>query len=222
MDQPFRRVDGADEFASRTRAPHTLPHFATLERYGIVDTLDHAVTHTASEATSPAAGDTVDRLDALFREHYPRIARMVGRIVRDRGRAEEIAVDVFIKWRRHRAAHGDRAEGWLYRTAARQALDDWRRAERWLRIARVLAPLWPSPRTPEQLHAAEIERQQVRAVLAALKRRDAELLLLWTEDMTYEQMAAAIGVKPSSIGSLLRRAQAAFRIAYEEIHGQHS
>ena len=89
-----------------------------------MDILDHAVTPTASEVASPAAGDAVDRLDALFREHYPRIARMVGRIVRDRGRAEEIAVDVFIKWRRHPAAHGDHAEGWLYRTAVRQALDD--------------------------------------------------------------------------------------------------
>lgn len=180
------------------------------------------MTHSASEATSPVAVDVGDRLDALFREHYPRIARMIGRIVRDRGRAEEIAVDVFIKWRRHPSAHGDGAEGWLYRTAARQALDDWRRGERWSRIARALAPVWPSPRTPEQLHADETERQQVRAVLAALKRRDAELLLLWTEDVTYEQMAAAIGVKPSSVGSLLRRAQAAFRTAYEETHGQHS
>lgn len=187
-----------------------------------MDTLDHAVTHSVSEATSPAAGDAVDRLDALFREHYPRIARMIGRIVRDRGRAEEIAVDVFIKWRSHPAAHGDGAAGWLYRTAARRALDDWRRRQRWSRIARALALVLPSPRTPEQLHAAETERQQVRAALAALKRRDAELLLLWTEDVTYEQMAVAIGVKPSSVGSLLRRAQAAFRIAYEEIHGQHS
>ena len=186
-----------------------------------MDLLDHAVTHTGSGAASAAAGD-VDRLDTLFREHYPRIARMVGRIVGDRARAEEIAVDVFIKWRRYPAAHGDHAEGWLFRTAARQALDDWRRSERWSRVARLLAAAWPATRTPEQLHAAEIERQQVRAVLSTLKRRDAELLLLWTEDVTYEQMASAIGVKPSSVGSLLRRAQAAFRIAYEETHGQQS
>ena len=187
-----------------------------------MDTLDHTVTHAASKAAGPAAGDVVDRLDALFREHYSGIARMVGRIVGDRGRAEEIAVDVFLKWRRHPGAHGEHAEGWLYRTAARQALDDWRRSERWSRIARALASVWPTPRTPDQLHEEETERQQVRAVLAMLKQRDAELLLLWTEDLTYEQMAAAIGVKPSSIGSLLRRAQAAFRIAYEETHGQHS
>ena len=73
----------------------------------------------------------MDRLDELFRAHYPRLARVVGRIVHDQARAEEIAADVFLRWQRHRRAQGDGAEGWLYRTAVRQALDAWRRDRRW-------------------------------------------------------------------------------------------
>jgi hypothetical protein len=42
-----------------------------------------------------------DRFDALIRQHYPRVARVIGRIVHDRSRAEELAVDVFLAWRRH-------------------------------------------------------------------------------------------------------------------------
>ena len=161
-----------------------------------------------------------DRLDTLFRTHYARLARVVGRVVQDQAQAEEIAVDVFLRWRRHPAAHGDRAEGWLYRTAVRAALDVWRRRRRWARVERVLAQVRLSPRTPEELHAGDVERQQVRAALAALRPRDTTLLLLWAEDLSYSELAEAIGVQASSVGSLLRRAQQAFRKEYEARYGQ--
>src|ERR1022692_4800935 len=41
-------------------------------------------------------------------------------------RAEELAVEVFLKWWRHPQAHGEQAEGWLYRTSVREALDELR------------------------------------------------------------------------------------------------
>jgi DNA-directed RNA polymerase specialized sigma24 family protein len=67
--------------------------------------------------------------DTLFRTHYGRIARVIGRVVRDQARAEELAVDVFVKWRRNAGANSEMAEGWL-RTAAREAIDEWRRQAR--------------------------------------------------------------------------------------------
>src|SRR3954466_1662275 len=75
------------------------------------------------DASDDASTPSEERLDALFRAHYGRLARVVGRIVHDQAAAEEIAVDVFVKWRGHPAAHGDGAEGWLYRTAGRAAPD---------------------------------------------------------------------------------------------------
>ena len=158
-----------------------------------------------------------DRLDDLFRTHYARLARVVGQ-----ARAEEIAADVFIRWQRHPSAHGDGAEGWLYRTAARQALDVWRRDQRWARVERVLAHVGIAPRTPADLHAGAEERRQVRTVLASLRRRDATLLLLWAEDVSYGDMGSAAGVQATSVGSLLRRAQDAFRKEYEARYGQPS
>jgi RNA polymerase sigma-70 factor, ECF subfamily len=164
----------------------------------------------------------VDRLDELFRAHYPRLARVVGRIVHDRARAEEIAADVFLRWQRHPSAHGDGAEGWLYRTAVRQALDAWRRDRRWTQVERLLAHVGIAPRTPDDLHAGAEERRQVRTVLSSLRRREATLLLLWAEDVSYAAIAAAIGVQATSVGSLLRRAQDAFRKEYEARYGQPS
>lgn len=178
----------------------------------------------ALDTTGVPVDDTVagDRFELLFQTHYARLARVVGRIVHDQARAEEIAADVFLRWRRHPSAHGDGAEGWLYRTAARQALDAWRRDQRWARVERVLSHVGLGPRTPADLHAAAEERRQVRTVLGALRRRDATLLLLWAEAVSYADMAAAVSVQATSVGSLLRRAQEAFRKEYETRYGQPS
>jgi DNA-directed RNA polymerase specialized sigma24 family protein len=51
-----------------------------------------------SEATSDvdATGEHVE-VEALFRVHYARVARVIARVLRDRGRAEELAVEVFLR-----------------------------------------------------------------------------------------------------------------------------
>ena len=192
-----------------------MPQNPDLERSWIVNALDTTGLPAATTATG-------DRLEALFRTHYARLARVIGRIVHDQGRAEELAADVFLRWQRHPSAHGAGAEGWLYRTAARHALDAWRRDQRWARVERVLVHLGIAPRTPADLHAGAEDRRQVREVPAALRRRDATLLLLWAEDVSYADLASAVGVQATSVGSLLRRAQDAFRKEYEARYGQPS
>jgi RNA polymerase sigma-70 factor (ECF subfamily) len=164
----------------------------------------------------------VEQLDFLFRAHFERIARVIGRVIHDQARAEELAVEVFLKWKRNPKAHGEHAEGWLYRTAVREALDERRRQVRRNRFEQLLAPFRASPQTPEQLYTEDIEKQKVRTVLAALNRRHAELLLLWTEELSYREMAAAVEINPSYVGSLLVRAQEAFRKEYVKRYGNKS
>lgn len=187
-----------------------------LERSWDVNALDATDLPERPEAAVVAG----DRLDSLFRTHYARLARVVGRIVHDQAQAEEIAVDVFLRWRGHPSAHGDGAEGWLYRTAVRSALDAWRRGQRWSRVEQVLVHLRLAPPTPAELHDGDAHRRQVRTVLAGLRPRETTILLLWAEDVGYAAIADAVGVQPSSVGSLLRRAQDAFRKEYEARYGQ--
>jgi RNA polymerase sigma-70 factor (ECF subfamily) len=61
----------------------------------------------------------------------------------------------------------------------------------------------------------------VRAVLASMPRRDAELLLLRSDDMSYEELAAALSLNPASVGTLLSRARQAFRKEYVKRYGEH-
>ncbi len=80
----------------------------------------------------------------------------------------------------------------------------------------------PAVSTPEQAHAAAEEREQVRSVLANLDARDAELLLLRASGLSYNEAAAALEINPASVGTLLARAQRAFRKEYVNRYGKQS
>lgn len=168
-----------------------------------------------------SGAETAEQMDpdTLFDAHYGRIARVIGRVVRNQARAEELAVEVFVKWQRNPKAQGEQAEGWLYRTAVRAAIDDWRKQARRERFERLLSSLRRSPPTPQELYEADVAQTNVRAVLAAIDRRQAQVLLLWAEDLTYREIAAAAEVNLTSVGSLLSRAQTAFRKEYERRYG---
>jgi RNA polymerase sigma-70 factor (ECF subfamily) len=158
--------------------------------------------------------------ETFFHVHYERIARAIVRVVRDPARAEEIAVEAFWKFCRNpRAAQGGQAGGWLYRTAVRMALDELRKEARRIRHeSRQANP--PAARTPEEAHAATEERDRVRVVLASLDARQAELLLLRSNDLSYAEVAASLDLNPSSIGTLISRAQQAFRKEYVKQYGE--
>jgi len=161
-------------------------------------------------------------LETIFCTHYERVTRTIGRIIFDQARAEELAVEVFLKWWRNPRAQGHNAEGWLYRAAIRLALDELRRQARRDRFQHVLNVFHRSSPTPEQQYTVSAEQNQVRNVLHALQRRHTEILLLWSEDFSYREIASALAVNPSYVGSLISRAQDAFRREYVKRYGTKS
>jgi RNA polymerase sigma-70 factor, ECF subfamily len=165
------------------------------------------------------SGEAKLDLERLFAEQYARIARVIARVIRDRARAEELAVEVFLKWSRTPAAQGASAEGWLYRTAVRESLDELRRQTRRERYESLFSFAGSSP-TPEQIHSAQQERDRVRLVLAALPPRQAEMLLLRFDDLSYEEVASVLELNPASVGTLLSRAQQVFRKEYVKRYGE--
>jgi|SRR5579871_536938 len=160
--------------------------------------------------------------DAFFQAHYERIARAIARIVGDRARAEELAGEAFWKLWRNPQAHGPNAGGWVYRTAVRLGLNDLRAHRRRSRYETVPAGIQSSspPETPEESHAAREEREQVRFVLASLDGRQAELLLLRSSGLSYDEVASALDLNPASVGTLISRAQQAFRKEYLKQYGE--
>jgi RNA polymerase sigma-70 factor (ECF subfamily) len=157
--------------------------------------------------------------EELFHAHHERVIRVITRVIRDPGRAEEVAVEVFWKFWRTPKAHGPTAAGWLHRTAVRLSLNELRRYVRATRNES-LASRGHGTADPEQILAAAQEQEQVRRVLAGMKPRDAELLLLRSSGFSYEDVAAAMRINPASVGTLISRAQQAFRKDYVKRYGE--
>jgi len=168
------------------------------------------------------SGEVEVDLETMFYSQYERLSRLIAGVIRDRGRAEELAVEVFLKWSRHPKAHGKHAEGWLYRTAIRMALNELRREIRRTRYESLFGFFSFAPRTPtpEDVRVAGETQQRVRLVLSSISSRYAELLLLRNEGLSYDELATKLGIHPASIGTLLGRAQQAFRKEYTKRYGQ--
>jgi len=149
--------------------------------------------------------------EALFRREYGRIVAIAHRVVRDSDEAEDVAQDVFVSFYRKHPADADYAAAWLHAAAAHTALNVIRSRERRGRretadaIARTVT-VDPA----EQAESAET-RSEVRGALARMDERSAALLALRYSGLSYDGIAAALGLRRSSIGTLLRRAEDAFR-----------
>jgi DNA-directed RNA polymerase specialized sigma24 family protein len=98
---------------------------------------------------------------------------------------------VFLKWERTPGAHGENAEGWVYRTAVRIALNQLRRQTLRSRYERLLGFVMYGKvggSTPHEIYAAQEEQQRVRLVLSVIEPRQAELLLLRCNDLSYQEL----------------------------------
>jgi RNA polymerase sigma-70 factor (ECF subfamily) len=156
--------------------------------------------------------------EGVFLAQYSRIVRIIGRIVNDSGRAEDLTLEVFWKlWRKSRTSPDP--GGWLYRTAIRAGLNELRKQERREKYEHLFSFARPNA-TPEESHSEKETQQRVRKVLARLKTRDAELLMLRSEGASYHEIALVLNVSPTSIGTLLNRAERAFRKEYVNQYGQ--
>jgi len=190
---------------------------------GVSVVRSEAVAELAPNEARLATENRVD-LETIFHAQYKRLCRVIARVIKDPARAEELAVEVFLKWTRYPSAQGDNAVGWLYRTAVRLALDELHHYTQRVRYERLFGFIpfgWRqrSP-TPEDVRAAQENGQAVRLVLSVMNRRQAQLLLLRSEGFSYAELASALGLNPASVGTLLARAQEAFRKEYVRRYGE--
>ncbi len=158
-------------------------------------------------AVSPA-------FEGLFRAEYARVVGIAHRVLADQAEAEDVAQDVFLSFYRGHPADAPYAQAWLHAAAAHAALNALRGRDR--RTRREAAQAMPVNSTagsddPAETVATSETREEVRAVLARLPERSAAMLALRYAGLSYAEIAAALDVRASSVGTLLRRAEDAFR-----------
>lgn len=149
--------------------------------------------------------------DALYDDVFPALFRYLVRLTGDSDAAEDVAQEAFVRLLEHQV-EGPRPalRVWLFRTGTHLVRDRWRVSSNRRRLLEI-NPVTPSA-APDPL--GQVERGEtvarVRRALDALDGRDRELLLMREEGFSYQEMADAVGVKASSIGTLLARAQRRF------------
>lgn len=133
---------------------------------------------------------------------------------------DEVMQEVALAAVRQQAPLADPAKvaPWLYRLAVTQSLLYRRKRGRQRKLADRYAER-RRPRADENREVdpldwllAEERRRMIRVALERVPRRDAEILLLkYTEDWSYRDLARHLGISPSAVQARLHRARAKLR-----------
>lgn len=169
----------------------------------------------------PSADETFEE---LFLNHYGRIVAILMHLLGDRGQAEELANEAFLKLYRkplEKVSDGN-VPGWIYRTAMNLGIDALRASARRKKYEQVAAVDETRSQRGEDAYEQVLRtqrQQRVRTVLADLKSSHAQALVLRANEHSYKEVAGALGISRASVGTMLIRAEAAFEKRYRELFG---
>lgn len=131
--------------------------------------------------------------------------------------AEDIAQEAMVRLYTHRVEgpqQGIRA--WLFRTATHLIRDQYRVNENRRRLLQE-NPVTPTePDGPHRHLEREEARARARTALDVLPERDKEILLMRYEGFSYKEIAEAVEIAATSVGTLLARAERRFAQLLEE------
>ena len=170
----------------------------------------------------------------LYEQHWDGVTRLLTRLLGDTDEAGDIAQEVFVQLYRKPPtpltdAFGEPTSGgtplraWIYRVALNRGYNALRsgRRRRAREEAVALDPSSPAGGDAAVLEAANRAEEQdiVRRTLVKLPERHRECLMLRAEGLSYAEIAAALDVAVGSVGTLLARAERAFKEAYTAQRG---
>jgi len=160
--------------------------------------------------------------EAIFREHYERLVGVVRRVLHGDAEAEEVCAEVFL--RLYRSGPGVAASGlvggWLYRTATRASIDVLRAHKRHGLEEELDTDRYGGSKDEDDGPLTKLLRgeriAEVRSVLARLRLKKAQVLLLRHSGLSYQEIAEAMQVRAASVGTMLVRAEAEFSALYQQ------
>lgn len=152
-------------------------------------------------------------VDDLFRRLYPPLFRYLNRLTGDPDAADDIAQEAFVRLLRDPLPEAD-ARPWLFRVATNLLRDRARKRKRHRRLRPQAHREAPPPERPDEVVERSEAVARVRAALDRIPERDRRMLLMREEGFSYREIAEAVGVASSSVGTLLGRAIRRFREVY--------
>lgn len=166
--------------------------------------------------------------EVLFRSYYPGLLRFAHAQLEDRGEAEDVVHDVFLRiWRERERLGGDRSlRVYLLASVRNRVIDVVRQRavrRRWVQEDSGRAGEVPggslSGRGPalasEAIELGELDAAIRRAVAQLPERCRTAFILCKEQEMTYAQAAEVMGVSPATVKTQIARALASLRLSLE-------
>jgi RNA polymerase sigma-70 factor, ECF subfamily len=174
----------------------------------------------------PAPAWTPPTWDDVVREHSTRVYRLAYRLTGNSHDAEDLTQEVFVRVFRSLPTYTPGTfEGWLHRITTNLFLDLARRRQR-IRFEGLgedaAGRLSGDEPTPAQAFDDRHFDSDVQEALAALAPEyRAAVVLCDIEGLSYEEIAATLGVKLGTVRSRIHRGRAQLRVALEHRRPRH-
>jgi RNA polymerase sigma-70 factor, ECF subfamily len=140
--------------------------------------------------------------EEIYAENHVAIYRAAKKMIGDGETVSDILQDVFVDFF-SKMSNGNEIrhpKSWLYRATFNKCIDTIRKQKRFQDIESV-KDLTIEQESPEKHDL----KNAVWIALSKLKPRDRMLAVLYSEGLSYKEMAEATGIRPVSIGKLLSR-----------------
>jgi RNA polymerase sigma-70 factor (ECF subfamily) len=205
---------------------------------GSADVGDAGVAKAAAPAGSAAPVEGVPAVDGvvpewtppswddLVRQHSSRVYRLAYRLTGNQHDAEDLTQEVFVRVFRSLSSYTPGTfEGWLHRITTNLFLDMARRRQR-IRFEglgdQAVGLLRDDEPTPAQAFDARHLDTDVQQALEALAPEyRAAVVLCDIEGLSYEEIAATLGVKLGTVRSRIHRGRAQLRAALDHRRPRH-
>jgi RNA polymerase sigma-70 factor (ECF subfamily) len=178
-----------------------------------VTDLDYALLRRVARGEAPALADLIER-------HQSRLYQIAYRLLKDPLEAEDALQEVFIKVYEHAHRFEPKAKvsAWLNRITSNHCLNLLRQRHPQESLDQEDAPGVPdSGATPlEALEEQELSRRLEIALDALPESQRRALILKKFSGLSYQEIAADMGISPQAVDGLLKRARQTLKKALQD------
>jgi RNA polymerase sigma-70 factor (ECF subfamily) len=216
------RSEGARQTPVGTRTAGARPSVATKREAAVfrdqarMKEWELTLTEREGEPAASARSEGFLTFEEAFAQHHRLVYRYACALTRDSALAEDAAQEVFLRLHRQRIA-ADILRPWLIRVTANVARNLLRTRHR--AMARdnafaVDALQRHESRLPDEELGRESDIRKAKETLGKIDEPQRSCLLLRHEGLSYREIAAALGLKESHVGSLIARGRLKFMKLY--------
>jgi RNA polymerase sigma-70 factor (ECF subfamily) len=140
--------------------------------------------------------------EEIYAENYTRMFRVAQKMIGDKENASDIVQEVFINYF-NKLNNGKivlHLNTWLYRATLNKCIDHLRKQKRFQNLESLKDSI-----IEEELIEKQETTAAINCAISKLKHQEKVMVVLYSEGLSYKEIAEATGIKFNSIGKTLSR-----------------